>query len=433
MKDLLSTIPQSPANGRFKIYLLDEAHMLTTESFNALLKSLEEPPKHVVFILATTNPEKLPKTVQSRCLQLNLKTVGKSTLSNHLKMILESEEIAFDQDSVDLISDAASGSVRDALTLLDQAIAHGNGVIKLKNIKQLLGTIDNSYLISMLTYIINGDGPNAFDALLRIEELTSEHETILKNLISIIHQLSLEKALNNSNDNDIKNLSRDIDEEFCQLLYEIAVNTYSKFNAHPSPKEALEICILRMIAFNPIHKINESSTEEKKNLKKHNTTKLISPNKSLEIDKNKHHEISPETNKPQPENLNTIESSDDWLTLFDLLPLSPFARNYFGQLSFNSFNKKQLTLNSPDDNYKIPENVFDEFNKVFSDYFGTTISIEIEKGSGSASDSPIKHKKMIENNKQSGAEKDILSDKSIQEFLHKFDGKIKNGSIKPID
>jgi DNA polymerase-3 subunit gamma/tau len=138
MKELLQTVPQSPSNGRFKVYLLDEAHMLTTESFNALLKNLEEPPKHVVFILATTNPEKLPKTVQSRCLQLNLKTVGGTVLTNHLKMILESENINFDQESLDLITDAASGSVRDALTLLDQAIAHGSGSLEAKSVKKTI-------------------------------------------------------------------------------------------------------------------------------------------------------------------------------------------------------------------------------------------------------------------------------------------------------
>jgi DNA polymerase-3 subunit gamma/tau len=255
MKDLLQTVPQSPANGRYKVYLLDEAHMLTTESFNALLKNLEEPPKHVVFILATTNPEKLPKTVQSRCLQLNLKTVGGTVLSNHLQKILKLENINFDQESIDLISDAASGSVRDALTILDQAIAHGSGSLNSSNVRELLGTIDNSLLVEMINSIINGDGNAAYASLTKIEELSPEYDVILKSIISVLHKVSLEKVLENSTDLDIKNLASDIDEEFCQLLYEIAVNSYSKFSAHPSPKEALEVCILRMLAFNPIHKI----------------------------------------------------------------------------------------------------------------------------------------------------------------------------------
>lgn len=432
MKELLSTIPHSPANGRYKVYLLDEAHMLTTESFNALLKNLEEPPKHVVFILATTNPEKLPKTIQSRCLQLNLKTVGKSILSNHLKIILESEDITFDQESIDLIAESASGSVRDALTLMDQAIAHGNGALEAKNIKKLLGTIDNSYLLEMLNYIIDGDGTNAFVALLKIEELSPEYEIILKNLISIIHKISLEKALSNTDDETIKKLSNNIDEEFCQLLYEIAVNSYSKFNAHPSSKEALEICILRMLAFNPIHKITENKTEEKKNLKKHNEPNPKDLKETFKVNKNENtKQTKQNTDKEKPQNINSIQSDGEWLTLFNSLTLSPFARNYFGCLSFKSFNKKHLILVSSDDEYKIPENVFNEFISACSKYFNESISVEIAQGA--VTNSPIQHNKKIEEDRQAKAEQDILGNSSIQKFLNKYDGKIIDDSIKSLD
>ena len=337
MKELLQTVPQSPANGRYKVYLLDEAHMLTTESFNALLKNLEEPPKHVVFILATTNPEKLPKTVQSRCLQLNLKTVGVKVLSNHLQKILKSEKINYDQESIDLISDAALGSVRDSLTLLDQAIAHGNGVLESNNVKELLGTIDNSFLVAiMINAIIDGDGVAAYEALSKIEELSPEYDVILKSIISILHKASIEKVLNNSTDTDIKNLAANIDAEFCQLLYEIAVNSYSKFNAHPSPKEALEVCILRMLAFNPIHKIDNKTSvneKEKKNLKNPKIKKTIfveetSKSKKTELDDSKL----------------SLDNNSDWIGLFDLLSLSAFARNYFGNLSFLSFKDSLLIL-----------------------------------------------------------------------------------------
>ena len=165
--------------------------MLSKSSFNALLKTLEEPPSHVVFIFATTNPEKIPKTVQSRCLQLNLKTVGGSTLTNHLQKIIELEDISYDQESIELIASSASGSVRDALTLLDQAIAHGNGILDSNNVNKLLGTIDNTLLISLLDSIIDGRGEEAFNCLYKIEELSPEYEVILKNIISIIHQISL--------------------------------------------------------------------------------------------------------------------------------------------------------------------------------------------------------------------------------------------------
>ena len=438
MKDLLQTVPQSPSNGRFKVYLLDEAHMLTTESFNALLKNLEEPPKHVVFILATTNPEKLPKTVQSRCLQLNLKTVGGTVLINHLKMILESENINFDHESIELIADAASGSVRDALTLLDQAIAHGSGSLEADSVKKLLGTIDNSHLISMLHSIIDGKGQSAFDDLAKIEELSPEYESILKSIISILHKTSLEKVLHNSNDENIKSLSQKIDEEFCQLLYEISVNAYSKFNVHPNPKEALEICILRMLAFNPLHKLDEqpkNQNTEKKNLKTEQIKATSQEKSSIKVESQIKSAITkiekePIKNEDVAKSINiSIKNNDQWILFFDSLEISPFARNYFGYLEFESFDDLSLVLISSNTDNKIPENVHKEFKLACEDYFKKTISIEIKNGNPSKS--PIHQKEKQETDRQLKAEKEILSDPSIQKFLDKYDGNIKDGSIKP--
>jgi DNA polymerase-3 subunit gamma/tau len=440
MKDLLQTVPQSPSNGRFKVYLLDEAHMLTTESFNALLKNLEEPPKHVVFILATTNPEKLPKTVQSRCLQLNLKTVGGTVLTNHLKMILESENINFDYESIELIADAASGSVRDALTLLDQAIAHGSGSLEAESVKKLLGTIDNSHLISMLHSIIDGKGQSAFDDLAKIEELSPEYESILKSIISILHKTSLEKVLHNSNDENIKSLSQKIDEEFCQLLYEISVNAYSKFNVHPNPKEALEICILRMLAFNPLHKLDEqpkNQNTEKKNLKTEQIKATSQEKPSIKVESQIKSTITniekePIKNEDVAKSINiSIKNNDQWILFFDSLEISPFARNYFGYLEFESFDDLSLVLISSNADNKIPENVHKEFKLACEDYFKKTISIVIKNGNPSKS--PIHQKEKQETDRQLKAEKEILSDPSIQKFLDKYDGNIKDGSIKPIN
>ena len=440
MKDLLQTVPQSPSNGRFKVYLLDEAHMLTTESFNALLKNLEEPPKHVVFILATTNPEKLPKTVQSRCLQLNLKTVGGTVLINHLKMILESENINFDNESIELIANAASGSVRDALTLLDQAIAHGSGLLEAESVKKLLGTIDNSHLISMLHSIIDGKGQSAFDDLAQIEELSPEYESILKSIISILHKISLEKVLHNSNDENIKSLSVKVDEEFCQLLYEISVNAYSKFNAHPNPKEALEICILRMLAFNPLHKLDEQAknqSTEKKNLKVKEIKTTPKEKSFIKIESQSKSGIT-NTKKETIKNKGVAESTpiaiknnDQWIQIFNSLELSPFARNYFGYSEFESFDDLSLVLISSNEDNKIPENVHKEFKSACEDYLKKTISIEIKNGN--ASESPILQKEKQETDRLLRAEKEVLSDPSIQKFLDKHDGNIKDGSIKPIN
>ena len=434
MRDLLETVPQSPTQGRYKVYLIDEVHMLSKSSFNALLKTLEEPPSHVVFIFATTNPEKIPKTVQSRCLQLNLKTVGGTTLINHLQKILELENIAFDQESIELIASSAAGSVRDALTLLDQAIAHGNGSLEAIKVGALLGTIDNTLLLSLLNSIIDGNGEQAFNDLYKIEELSPEYDSVLKNLISVIHQMSLHQVLKNSKDPSIDELCNKVDPEFCQLLYEIAVNSYSKFSVHPNAKEALEICLLRMLAFNPLHKIDEApkknvSTEsvEKKTLKidvvkEQNTSE---PQIEETITQNKQEIVKTSAQ----DNLTSIKNQDDWIAFFDDLDLSPFARNYFGHLSFKSLIDKELTLNTADEESSIPENVFKEFSSVCGSKLKFDIQIKIEQGD--ASFSPINIQSKKEAQTQSKAKESISSNQSIQNFLKKHNGNIDENSIKP--
>ena len=153
--------------------------MLSTASFNALLKTLEEPPAHVIFIFATTNPEKIPKTVQSRCLQLNLKTVNEETLFKHFKKIIENEKIDSDDESLALIANSANGSVRDGLTLLDQAIANGNGKLNQDDVKKLLGTIDDSLLLELIESVVGGKGKQVLDVLSKIEALSPESDIIL--------------------------------------------------------------------------------------------------------------------------------------------------------------------------------------------------------------------------------------------------------------
>ena len=442
MRDLLETVQYKPSQGRYKIYLIDEVHMLSTSSFNALLKTLEEPPAHIIFIFATTNPDKIPKTVQSRCLQLNLKTVGGPVLSGHLKKIIDLESIPYDEESVELICNSAKGSVRDALTLLDQAIAHGNGELKSIDVKKLLGTIDDSLLISLINSVVDGDGEGAFNHLYKIEELSPEYEAILKSIISILHKTSLEQVLCNSKDSAIKDLANRVDEEFCQLLYEIAVNAYSKFHVHPSAKESLEICLLRMLAFNPLHKIDQSPpsapVEEKKNLKteslsKSSKSELQPEAKVVEaIHESKTPVILKEIDTKIPPVINgkIINSSESWVSFFDSLDISVFARSYFGYLSYASYENNTLILVGLDEENKIPDNIFSEFKSACMSILGDDFDIKVEHGH--ADSSPLGIKDIEAANKQTIAEENITQDASIQNFLKKFDGSIKDGSIKPI-
>ncbi len=419
IRDLIETVEYKPAKGRYKIFLIDEVHMLSPASFNALLKTLEEPPPHVVFIFATTNPEKIPKTVQSRCLQLSLKTVNEEMLNNHLNKILKKEKIKHDNESTQLISKSANGSVRDALTILDQAIAHGNGELNSNEVKKLLGTIDDSLLFELLEGVVDGDGKKVFDKLAEIEQLLPEYDVILRDLISILHQVSIEHVLNNSESENIKNISNKIDKEFCQLLYEIGMNSFTRFSVHPNPKECLEICLLRMLTFNPLQKLSEnnqdnsSSNSEKKSLKK--------------VDKK-----IKKTNRPPFEKSSEnkfLNNNEDWVKLFNSLELSPFARNYFGNMSFFSHNDEGMILKADLNLGEVPENIMSEFKTSVESIFSHKVNIKIEKGD--VINSPIQLNESKIEQEENLAKDQISKDREIQDFVEKFNGKIKPETIKP--
>ena len=416
IRELIETVEYKPAKGRYKIYLIDEVHMLSTASFNALLKTLEEPPAHVIFIFATTNPEKIPKTVQSRCLQLNLKTVNEETLFKHFKKIIENEKIDSDDESLVLIANSANGSVRDGLTLLDQAIANGNGKLNQDDVKKLLGTIDDSLLLELIEFVVEGKGKQVFDVLTKIEELSPEYDGILKDIISILHQISLEHILQNSQDDRIKSIATITDKEFCQLLYELAMNSYSKFSAHPSPKEALEICLLRMLTFNPLQKLSSSNESKNDDIPEKKSLKKV--------------DVKTDTSKNDIKKDEIINSNDDWITLFDSLSVSPFARNYFGGMSFHSYSGFTLTLIANEDMGEVPENIMTEFKSSLKDKFSNKIDVKIQ--TGNTSNSPIATSNRRNKKHQNDAENNIKSDKDIQSFINKFNGKIKSDTIKPI-
>lgn len=420
IRDLIETVEYKPAKGRFKIFLIDEVHMLSTASFNALLKTIEEPPSHVVFIFATTNPDKIPKTVQSRCLQLNLKTVSEELIFQHLKKILKSEKIKFDEESIQLIANSANGSVRDSLTILDQMIAFGDGKIEKNQVKKLLGTIDDSILFELIEHVVDGNGKGAFDCLAQIEELSPEYDVILKNIISILHKISIEQVLDNSENEKIKDLSSKTDKEFCQLLYEIAMNAYSRFSVHPNPRESLEICLLRMLAFNPLQKL--SSNNQNINI---NNSEKKSPEKiNSEVENN----LKPIGKELKSKKL--IKNNDDWTEFFKSLDLSPFAKNYFGSMSFESSNETTLTLIANSDIGEIPENIMSEFKTTIENKFTKKVDVELKYDE--VFDSPIEKETKKRQASQKLAEEDIRENKEINDFINRFGAKIKSDTIKPI-
>ncbi len=406
MRELLSSVHTSPSVSRFKIFLIDEVHMLSKGSFNALLKTLEEPPSHVIFLMATTDPERIPKTVISRCLQLNLKTVSRDELHDHFKQICKKEEIESDNESISLVAKAAEGSVRDGLTLLDQAIAHGNGELVAENVKNLLGTIDDSLIHELLDSITDGRKEDAFRTLNEIEKLNPDYEALLKDLISNIHKISLHQVLEDSSKESIVNIASKIDAEYCQLIYEIGLNTFQKIHTHPSPREAIEMCLLRMLAFQPVQNMNKGENKIQKK-KTYRVSEKVNQKKE-----NRQNELIKESHK--------INSSS-WPDLFNNMQLSSFAKNYFGNLSFVKLNGQKIFLCGSKDQLDIPEAIMNEFEDKIKEKFGK-IEVKLQVGISSFSPNKINEENKLKDIESSKIE--LSNDSEIKDFLDEFDGKI---------
>ncbi len=438
MRELLESVQYKPANARFKIYLIDEVHMLSKSSFNALLKTLEEPPPHVIFLMATTEVEKVPKTVLSRCLQLNLKVIPETQIYDHLESLLKLESIKYDDESIRLIANSAKGSIRDGLTLLDQAIAHGNGLLDAEEVKALLGTIDESYIIELVNQVVLSDGDGAYLALNKITELNVEYEQVLKIIISVFHKISLHQQLQNSNEEAITKLAESIDPQMIQLHYEIALNSLAKFHVHPHPKQALELCILRMLAFQPM---SEEMTPkiEKKNPK--SVAKPIAPPKQ-EVETI---EIQPEELKPEEiskvevaaeeapaedKNVPTELDMQSWNSIFNSLDLSMFVSQVFSEFEFVSFANSNLTLKKSDDLINPTEGLKTEFLEAISTHLGQKISLSIESGEVIASPAVMEVER---SQNQLNDDKDaLLENATVKDILDSFGGKIIDESIKKV-
>ena len=438
MRELLESVQYKPANARYKIYLIDEVHMLSKSSFNALLKTLEEPPPHVMFLMATTEVEKVPKTVLSRCLQLNLKIIPENQIREHIQSLLDLESITYDEESLGLIANSAQGSIRDGLTLLDQAIAHGNGALESDQVKALLGTIDQSYIIELVNHVALSDGDGAYLALNKITELNVEYEQVLKIIISVFHQISLHQQLQNSEDASIQQLAENLDPQIIQLHYEIALNALSKFHVHPHPKQALELCILRMLAFQPLSE-GAAPKIEKKNSKL--AAKSVAPShRQVKAKETAREEPKPvaaskgediiEESIEESSNMPSELDMQSWNSIFNSLNLSMFVSQVFSEFEFVSFTDSTLTLKKSDELINPTEGLKTEFLEAISSELGQKISLVIESGEVIASPAAIE---VETSQKQLNDDKDaLLENAAVKDILDSFGGKIIDESIKKV-
>jgi DNA polymerase-3 subunit gamma/tau len=256
-RELLENVQYAPTRGRYKVYLIDEVHMLSTHSFNALLKTLEEPPPHVKFLLATTDPQKLPVTVLSRCLQFNLKRLSVSLISERLGKVLAAEKIAAEPAAIRLVAQAADGSMRDALSLTDQLIAFGGGKVDESSARNMLGTIDRDHVLRLARALATGDAQQLLETARALEEFSPDYAQVLDDLASLLTRVALRQLVPAYEGDELfdpavaSELASAISAEDVQLYYQTAILGRRDLQFAPDPRTGFEMTLVRMLAFRP--------------------------------------------------------------------------------------------------------------------------------------------------------------------------------------
>ena len=438
MRDLLDNAQYAPTQGQFKIYIIDEVHMLSKSAFNAMLKTLEEPPEHVKFILATTDPQKVPVTVLSRCLQFNLKQMPSQSISEYLEKILKEEGLAYEINALYLIAKAANGSMRDALSILDQGIAYCGGTIEEATIKKMLGAIDQSYLFNLMHAVIEQDGLKAIEIAKQMNERNLSFDAALLDLANLIQTISVAQAIPDSLeasylDRDLViALTKKISAEQLQLLYQIAILGRRDLYLAPEEFAGFTMTLLRMLSFAPQDVIaSKPIAPVKTEIPTHVTKPEVIPkpdetsSEGFEI-KKKIDVIDEIKDKAIKE---TLSFNGNWRELVDQLKLG-LVKALAQQSELVSFKDNEMILSIADEHkHLLNETYQKKLELSLSEHFNQRIKLVIlQKG---ANNSPLKQKQEERSTLMKDTEEAMLQDQFVQSLLTEFNAEIIPSSIKP--
>ena len=441
-KQLLETVMHMPSSSRYKVYLLDEVHMLSTQSFNMLLKTLEEPPEHVIFILATTLPEKIPATVLSRCLQFNLKNLTNKQLTDRLSFILKEEKVDFDQMAIEQIARAGRGSLRDSLTITDQAIAFCEGKLSDSEVAAMLGTLPSDNVLKLLRDIADGDSKSLLASLNEINQLSVDYLRLMDLLLETIQLLSFAKVSHeileeiDLNKEEALALLDNLTEEDLQLLYQIGLIAKRDMELAPSLSGGFDMALLRMVSFIPNQpdqtkkKANPSEIETKdeglqnqENNLKH-TKKVIEPIITIA-------EQSTNEENEELKDINLDISAKNWKTIFDQLNLDPGTKQLASHCYFVRTDETVIYLSMPEEKL----NVFSgkhrkQLQDALTEFFDVSCNLFLEAGDFSE-ESPNQIKEEEKKKELKNAQKAIEEDPNVKSLVEAFGAKVIESSIEP--
>ncbi len=424
-RDLLDNAQYMPSQGQYKVYLIDEVHMLSGHSFNALLKTLEEPPPHVKFLLATTDPQKIPVTILSRCLQFNLKRLLPQQISGQMRKILEQEQLEFDPAALGLLSRAADGSMRDGLSLLDQAIVFGSGKINVEVVAAMLGTVAQQPVEDLLRALGGNDAVEILDIIAKISELTPNFTDLLQQVLQALHQLALVQMVSNALDQDenveiIKELAGLFSQEDIQLYYQIALKGQADLDLAPDPRSGFEMLMLRMLAFRP--EIVEQSQDSQKSQVQRVVKMQSEPEKKANTEP-----------KKQPQVKSTNPSENDWGEMIRAMKLRGMTRELANNCVLEAIDEKicQLALDPGHKQLK-SEKTVEKLQQALSTYTGKPIKLAIKVKKVENQTPAVNINKQREE-KQKAAIDAIENDENVRALKEHFDARVIPGSISPVD
>ena len=398
MRQLLETAQYAPSRGRYKVYVIDEVHQLSAHAFNSMLKTLEEPAEHMKFILATTEPDKIPVTVLSRCLQFNLKQMPPAAIVGHLGKVLEQEKIPFEPDALPLLARAAAGSMRDALSLLDQAIAHGGGKVAAPGVSEMLGAIDQGYLLRLIEAVVSQDAAAALGIAAQMQERSLSYDSALADLASLLLRVAIAQSAPGALDESIAerahimDLAGRLDPESVQLYYQIALQGRQDLPLAPDEHAGFVMTALRMLAFRP-----ETAGRD----------------------------LPPAHKRTAP-----AKPDQDWPQLVQRLPVAGAARELARNAALRTREGNAFDLVVPKTKAYLAQQGYQEKLKAaLEQHLGVSVAVKVSVGEASGATAAAEEAGERDA-RRSAAAQSVQADGFVKDLVNLFDGKVVDSTIR---
>lgn len=450
-RELLDNVQYAPTRGHYKVYLIDEVHMLSGHSFNALLKTLEEPPPHVKFLLATTDPQKLPVTILSRCLQFNLRRLSIERIQAHLQLILEKEGLTFESAALLQLARAADGSMRDALSLLDQAIAFGNGVVNDSDVRLMLGSIEQHYVYDLLDALASADGNVLIQGVQELAQQAPDFSAVLAEIITCLHYLALLKQVPDAYDHNMGDKERflklleTLSAEDIQLYYQIALNGRRDLPLAPDQRNGLEMVLLRMLAFRPDNGKSKATpkpaTASSSYTEKKPVLEVKVEEKQVIAEAARVNEVATDVVTPAPivrsTNLAKISkaklSATNWHEVVSSIATTGILNQLVEHSAFVSIDNSYLNLAiAPSHSAMLTSGREQQLQEKLSTYFEVPLKLNIEKAQ-TETETPAARTGRQQQERQTEAENSIVNDDNVKNIMDAFSANIDIESVQPID